>query len=172
MSLILTQLSGFGGGGAASKTQAEYDTHAATRGTDKGTVAANGMGAITSFFASAGTFRFVLSATSSTGVMFGSSWGHYATDDSSSGRFVLHALPSAAIMAQLAGASQSAIICVVDNTSTSDTPSVARNGHTSTDYSAPFNSYRMTEITYWDTALGKAQTLNPYTSTGPVDYTW
>lgn len=103
--------------------------------------------------------------------MYGSSWsatGSYVISDAS--RFILHALPSADIYAQLRGGGQSKIIVVVESASAGNS-AVDRNGYQSQSTGVRSNLI-CTEITYWDTALGKAITLNPSTQTGPTDYVW
>lgn len=168
--LILTHLLGFGSQ-TSKPSQADYDTHAATRGTDKTSIDISASYPAIMTQTPAGTYRFTLGGSGTAGSMWGSSWGQQATEDSSLGRFILHALPSAAILAQLQGTGQSKIIFVTASAGSVSTSTLDRNGFSSSSYAA-YPSIKCTELTYWDTVLGKAQTMNPYASTGPSDYTW
>lgn len=50
---------------------------------------------------------------------------------------------------------------------------MTRNGVTTEGYDLPGNPgsfYRVTEASFWDFTLGKARTVNPYSGSGPVDY--
>lgn len=51
---------------------------------------------------------------------------------------------------------------------------ITRNGITTSTYDLPGNPgtfYWITEASFWDFTLGKPRTINPYTASGPVDYT-
>lgn len=158
---------GFLAAGAA-KTQSQYDTYAGGRGTNLGALSTT-TNLYTQFVATT-TYRFTINSTTFSGALYGSSWhANGATNDSTLGYYLLHALPSSAVLTQLAGGGQSAIIMAITATTSASFPSVTRNGYASVFWGSSYASIICTECTYWDTALGKAQTLNPSTQTGPVD---
>lgn len=152
------------GGRLVLATYADFFTHLQTRVSSSGVQNSTLM----SFMTASGLYLFKVS--SQVGSSFGSFWGHHVTQDSNAGRSMTHCFPSATEANSAVSAGNYFLIAATKQ-SISDAPSVNRNGFLSTVYSPVYTSIRATEFTYWDVGLGKARTVNPYTTGSYSDYT-
>lgn len=124
-------------------------------------------------FTGAGVWRSTASA-SGLDAMFGSTW--QAEFGSNSGTYVRtlvrHGMPSQAAFNAIVSAGTEVCFTTVSVSGPGDLAALNRNGFTSTADTAREDRFRMSQLLFWDTALGKAQQMNPYAGTGPTDYTW
>lgn len=148
--------------GGATKTYAEFVAHITTLAVqgERGWSAAM----------SAGAWRTTVGAA--TGAMTGTVWLTYAFEASALSRAVQHALPSLAEMTSQTG--KQVFVRLVADASRVAFSGLTRNGFTS----AAFNDgiahpvILMTELLYWDAALGMAMRMQPSLGLGPTPYTW
>lgn len=157
---------------ASAPTQADFDTHLTARAGASDATVASAAALNTVFTANTSPTLFRLTLTADhTGTMWGSPYGEWATHDSSLVQFLNHAVESAGVFDALRGGGASDILVEVVY-ATGQTPvAVDRNGYLSNSYSA-YNSYKCTEITYWDDAQGMAITADPFAESAYSEYTW
>lgn len=96
------------------------------------------------------------------GTMWGSSWAHRFTDDSTLSRIIQHALPSLEIFQDQIANSRK-VILILESYGSVNCASRNRNGYLSEAYTT-YTCNVCTKITYWNNLLGKAFYLNPYAS--------
>lgn len=109
------------------------------------------------------------------GTLYGSSYKNYSTVDSTLSRFVQHALPSYELYDSCITNGFQVYMEFSTTGSAINYTGAARNNYTSssyTDSSGSYDSIWCTKIIWWNDALKRAETYNPFTDTPVVEYTW
>lgn len=152
-------------GGAGSKTEAQWVTQAAV-------LTANSIGFAN--FLGTGTCRLV--ASTPTGDMAGTTWNSAMGCDSTSSRFgraIQHAFPTQTQFDDNVTNGRTIVIIVAGTgVQTATFASSSRNGYTSLTDATDQTGYKITNIKWWDAALGKVQQCNPSIAGATTDYVW
>lgn len=149
-----------------AKTYADWQAHVASRAATTQTPSDT-----LSVAAGPHMARVTFSAAAVGKVGVGSPWNRLFAGNFEAA--MTHSLPDAAQVAAQK-ANDGLILFVWNGGYTSDTvPGVTRNGYTTTGHEvpgAPISVCIVTEVSYWDFAQNRAFTMDPFTASGPLEY--